>query len=72
MGRDSLEFKKTQPEGPLQDIGRQQWALEMANINKLRPRTKHLTVSWHHFCHHVMNGTSLSCLLAPKTSLLIA
>jgi hypothetical protein len=32
-------------------------ALEMAKVHKLRPRTKHLNVKYHHFREHVNKGT---------------
>jgi hypothetical protein len=31
-------------------------ALELARLPKLRPRTKHINVCYHHFCKHVRNG----------------
>ena len=32
-------------------------ALELANNPKLRPRTKHIAIPYHHFRHHVSEGT---------------
>ena len=32
-------------------------ALELANNPKLRPRTKHIAIPYHHFRHHVAAGT---------------
>jgi Reverse transcriptase (RNA-dependent DNA polymerase) len=32
-------------------------ALEMATVHKMRPRTKHLNIKYHHFRSHVDNGT---------------
>jgi hypothetical protein len=57
MRKHGLEFEDTQPKihcNAFEDDN--SGALEMANIHKLRPRTKHLAVSWHHFRHHVENG----------------
>ncbi len=31
-------------------------ALELARLSKLRPRTKHINVCYHHFCEHVRKG----------------
>ena len=31
-------------------------ALELARLSKLRPRTKHINVCYHHFCKHVRKG----------------
>jgi hypothetical protein len=31
-------------------------ALELARLSKLRPRTKHINVCYHHFCKHVCKG----------------
>jgi hypothetical protein len=31
-------------------------ALELARLPKLRPRTKHINVFYHHFCEHVRKG----------------
>jgi hypothetical protein len=31
-------------------------ALELARLPKLRPRTKHINVCYHHFCEHVQKG----------------
>ena len=31
--------------------------LELANNPKLRPRTKHIAIPYHHFQHHVAAGT---------------
>jgi hypothetical protein len=31
-------------------------ALELARLPKLRPRTKHINVCYHHFCEHVWKG----------------
>ncbi len=31
-------------------------ALELARVPKLRPRTKHINVCYHHFCKHVQKG----------------
>ena len=31
-------------------------ALEIATVHKVRPRTKHLNVQWHHFRHYVTSG----------------
>ncbi len=31
-------------------------ALELARLSKLRPRTKHINVWYHHFCEHVPKG----------------
>ena len=31
-------------------------ALELARLPKLRPRTKHINVCYHHFCKHVRKG----------------
>jgi hypothetical protein len=31
-------------------------ALELARLPKLRPRTKHVNVCYHHFCEHVRKG----------------
>jgi hypothetical protein len=31
-------------------------ALELARLPKLRPRTKHINVCYHHFCEHVHKG----------------
>jgi hypothetical protein len=31
-------------------------ALELARLPKLRPRTKHINVCYHHFCKHVQKG----------------
>ena len=30
--------------------------LELARLPKLRPRTKHINVCYHHFCEHVRKG----------------
>ena len=56
MRRHSLEFEETQHKIHCKIFEDNSGALEMATIHKLRPRTKHLAVSWHHFRHHVMNG----------------
>ena len=56
MRRQGLEFEETQPKVHCKTFEDNSGALEMANIHKLKPRTKHLAVSWHHFRHHVMNG----------------
>ena len=32
-------------------------AVELANNPKLRPRTKHIAIPYHHFRHHVAEGT---------------
>ena len=32
-------------------------ALELANVPKMRPRTKHIALKYHHFREHVRNGT---------------
>jgi Reverse transcriptase (RNA-dependent DNA polymerase) len=32
-------------------------ALEMANVHKLRPRTKHINIKYHHFRSHVSDGS---------------
>ena len=32
-------------------------AVELANNPKLRPRTKHIAIPYHHFRQHVRNGT---------------
>jgi hypothetical protein len=31
-------------------------ALELTRLPKLRPRTKHINVCYHHFCKHVQKG----------------
>ncbi len=31
-------------------------ALELTRLPKLRPRTKHINVCYHHFCEHVRKG----------------
>jgi len=31
-------------------------AIEMAKVPKMRPRTKHLNIKYHHFCQHVQSG----------------
>jgi hypothetical protein len=31
-------------------------SLELAQLHKLRPCTKHINVCYHHFCKHVQNG----------------
>jgi hypothetical protein len=31
-------------------------ALELVRLPKLRPRTKHINVCYHHFCEHVQKG----------------
>ena len=31
-------------------------ALELARLPKLRPRTKHINICYHHFCEHVRKG----------------
>jgi hypothetical protein len=31
-------------------------ALKLARLPKLRPRTKHINVCYHHFCKHVRKG----------------
>jgi hypothetical protein len=30
--------------------------VELANAPKMRPRTKHIALKYHHFCSHVANG----------------
>ena len=56
MRKQSLEFEETQPKIHCKTFEDNSGALEMANVHKLRPRTKHLAVSWHHFRHHVEKG----------------
>ncbi|KAL7575492.1 hypothetical protein ACA910_020078 [Epithemia clementina (nom. ined.)] len=41
-------------------------ALEMARLPKLRPRTKHLNVSYHHFCEYV-DRKEIEILAVPTT-----
>ena len=31
-------------------------AIEIAKVPKMRPRTKHLNIKYHHFCNHVKRG----------------
>jgi hypothetical protein len=31
-------------------------ALKLARLPKLRPRTKHINIKYHHFCEHVQLG----------------
>jgi hypothetical protein len=31
-------------------------AVELANVPKMRPRTKHINAKYHHFRHHVSDG----------------
>jgi hypothetical protein len=56
MRKHGLDIEDTQPKIHCKVFEDNSGALEMANIHKLRPRTKHLAVSWHHFRHHVENG----------------
>ena len=56
MRDHNLKFDDTQPKIHCKVFEDNSGALEMANVHKLRPRTKHLAVSWHHFRHHVTNG----------------
>ena len=32
--------------------------IELAKEQKYRPRTKHLSIKWHHFREHIKQGTS--------------
>ena len=45
-------------------------ALELARLPKLHPRTKHINVSYQHFCKHVREGLIKNSLLTQKTRLL--
>jgi hypothetical protein len=56
MRDHGLKFEDTHPKIHCKEFEDNSGALEMANVHKLRPRTKHLAVSWHHFRHHVTNG----------------
>ena len=57
MRRHGLEFEETEAKVHCKTFEDNSGASEIANIHKLRPRTKHLlAVSWHHCRHHVMNG----------------
>ncbi len=40
-------------------------AIEVANIPKMRPRTKHLNIKYHHFKEEVRKGT-ISVMWEPK------
>jgi len=31
-------------------------ALEIATVHKVQPRTKHMNIQFHHFCHHINTG----------------
>jgi hypothetical protein len=56
-GRAWIQIKDTHPlKIHCKEFEDNSGALEMANVHRLTPRTKHLAVSWHHFCHHVTNG----------------
>jgi hypothetical protein len=56
-GRAWIQIKDTHPPKiHCKEFEDNSGALEMANVHRLRPRTKHLAVSWQHFCHHVTNG----------------
>ena len=33
-------------------------AIELAKEPKYRPRTKHISIKWHHFREHIKRGTS--------------
>ncbi len=45
-------------------------ALELARLPKLRPRTKHIHVYYHHFHEHVQKGLIKIFPSTPKTRLL--
>jgi hypothetical protein len=34
-----------------------EWAIEIAKVPKMRPRTKHLNIKYHHFREEVKKGT---------------
>lgn len=57
MRDHNLNFKDTHPKVLYRAFKDNSGALEMANIHKLRPRTKHLAVTWHHFHHYVEDGS---------------
>jgi hypothetical protein len=40
-------------------------AIEIANVPKMRPRTKHLNIKYHHFKEEVRKGT-ISVMWEPK------
>ena len=44
-------------------------ALELANNPKLRPRTKHIAIPYHHFRHHVNAGTIIIVKVATQENL---
>jgi hypothetical protein len=56
MRHHGLEFEDTQPKIHCKVFEDNSGALEMANVHKLRPRTKNLALPWHHFRHHVERG----------------
>ncbi len=41
-------------------------AIEIANVPKMRPRTKHIALKYHHFREHVSNGTIKINLIGTK------
>ena len=44
-------------------------ALELAKMPKLRPRTKHIALKYHHFCEHVRNGKVCICAIDTREQL---
>jgi hypothetical protein len=46
-------------------------AIEIANIPKMRPRTKHLNIKYHHFREEVIKGTIASTTQELKSRLQI-
>jgi hypothetical protein len=56
MRKHGLEFEDMQPKVHCKAFEDNSDTLERTNMHKLRPRTKHLAVSWHHFRYHVENG----------------
>jgi hypothetical protein len=44
-------------------------ALELARLPKLRPRTKHINVCYHHFCEHVRKGLIKIFLIDTKNQI---
>ena len=56
MKQNGFDIGTTQPKVHCKVFEDNSGALEIATIHKVRPRTKHMNVQFHHFRHHVNTG----------------
>jgi hypothetical protein len=61
-----INFNNTRPRVHCTVFEDNEGAIEIANVPKMRPRTKHLNLKYHHFREEVKKGTISICHVSTK------